>query len=88
MQHQVLEAHELAGEPEVGAGVLEMGPADEAVPDSARPEPLVEPCQPVFRRRKWTCKSGPRQVIEAQVTGRVAAARASGRGPPSVNGRI
>ena len=42
MQHQVLEADELAGEPEAGAGVLEMGPADKTLGDRARPDALIE----------------------------------------------
>ena len=42
MQHQVLEADELAGEPEAGAGVLEMGPADKTLGDRARPYALIE----------------------------------------------
>ena len=42
MQHQVLEADEFAGEPEAGAGVLEMGPADKARGDRARPYALIE----------------------------------------------
>ena len=43
MQHEVLEADELAGEPETGAGVLEMGPGDKTFSDRARPYALIEP---------------------------------------------
>ena len=42
MQHQVLEADEVAGEPQAGAGVLEMGPADKTLGDRARPDALIE----------------------------------------------
>ena len=42
MQHQILETHEVAGEPEAGAGVLEMGPADKPRGDRARPYALIE----------------------------------------------
>ena len=42
MQDEVLEADERAGEPEAGAGVLEMGPADKTLGDRARPDALIE----------------------------------------------
>ena len=42
VQHQILETHEVAGEPETGAGVLEMGPADKTLGDRARPDALIE----------------------------------------------
>src|SRR5208282_554088 len=42
MQHQILEADELADEPQAGAGVLEMGPADKTLGDRARPYALIE----------------------------------------------
>ena len=48
MQDEVLEGDELAGEPEAGAGVLEMRPADKTLGDRARPDALVEAGERVF----------------------------------------
>jgi len=48
MQHQILEADELAGEPQAGAGVLEMGPADKPLGDRTRPYALIEPCERIL----------------------------------------
>ncbi|WOJ91181.1 hypothetical protein RZS28_07890 [Methylocapsa polymorpha] len=49
MQDEILDGHELAGEPKAGAGVLKMRPADPALSDRARPQPFVEPGERVFR---------------------------------------
>ena len=43
VQDEVLEGHELAGEPKACAGVLEMGSADPAFRDLARAQAFVEP---------------------------------------------
>jgi hypothetical protein len=49
VQHKVLEMHELAFEPERGAGVGEVGARHPPLPDRAFGEALVEPCQCVLR---------------------------------------
>ena len=48
MQDEVLEGDQLAGEPEAGAGVLKMRPADETFANRARPDALVEAGERVF----------------------------------------
>jgi hypothetical protein len=54
MQDEILKGHEFAGEPKAGASVLEMGSADPALSDRARPQPFVEPGERVFRGRERT----------------------------------
>ena len=60
MQHQILEADEVAGEPEAGAGVLEMGPADKTLGDRARPYALIEAGERILGGRE-RAQSGTRQ---------------------------
>ncbi len=50
VQHEVLKMHELAVEPQGGAGVKEVGAGDEAFADRACAQPLVEPRQRVLGR--------------------------------------
>lgn len=54
VQDEILEGHELAGEPKTRAGVLEMSSADPALNDRARPRAFVEPGERVFRGRERT----------------------------------
>ena len=61
MQHQVLEADEVAGEPEAGAGVLEMGPADKTLGDRARPYALIEAGERILGGGE-RAQSGTRQM--------------------------
>jgi hypothetical protein len=42
MQDEVFRVQELTLEPEAGAGIYEMRPADPTLPDGARPKALVE----------------------------------------------
>ena len=59
--------HELAREPQAGAGVQEMRPADPAIPDRAGAQPLVKPRQRVFGRRERTRDGAPGQRIGQRV---------------------
>jgi hypothetical protein len=59
MQDEILEHDELAGEPEAGAGVLEMRPADETLSDRARSNALVEPGERVFGGGEWILQRRP-----------------------------
>jgi hypothetical protein len=43
VQHEVFERRQPALEPQRGAGVGKMAAFDPALPDRARPQPLVEP---------------------------------------------
>ena len=63
MQDEILEGHEFAGEPKTRASVLEIGSADPALSDRARPQPFVEPGERVFRGRERTRNFIPRDRI-------------------------
>ncbi len=56
MQDEVLDGHELALEPEAGAGVVKMGAADPALPDRGRAQAFVEPGERILGGGERTLK--------------------------------
>ena len=63
VQHEVLKMHQLAFEPQGGAGVQEVGAGDEAFADRAFAQPFVEPRQRVLGRGERRRDPGPGQSL-------------------------
>ncbi|MHC2302922.1 hypothetical protein ACVJBD_007189 [Rhizobium mongolense] len=58
VQHQVLEVHQLAVDPQRGAGVREVGSFDKTLPDRRTRDPFVE-----TRQRDASARNRPQQYV-------------------------